>query len=100
MLIKYFYDTIYYEYLLEKMNIKLEMLFEEYHVWEHDRYEINQIFEFLPLEKKKNLLNNFGQLAKKLHTIHENIKIEQEILIVDVLSDVKFAIDEAKKKLN
>lgn len=82
------------------MNIKLELLFKQYHVWEHDRYEINQIFEFLPPEKKKNLLNNFEALAKKLHSIHETIKIEQEILIVDVLSDVKFAIDEANKKLN
>lgn len=82
------------------MNTKLELLFKQYHVWEHDRYEINQIFEFLPIEKKNNLLNNFEALAKKLQSIHKTIKIEQEILIVDVLSNVKFAIDEAKKKLN
>lgn len=82
------------------MNTKLEMLFEQYHVWEQDRYEISQIFDFLPIEKKINVLNNFKQLAKKLDTIHKNIRVEQEILIVDVLSDVKFAIDEAKKKLN
>lgn len=54
-----------------KMNTRLEQLFEQYKVSPKDRYEINQIFWLLPMEKQKNLLHNFWSLAIRLEQINK-----------------------------
>ena len=41
------------------MNVILEKLFEKYNLGEKDRYEINQIYDFLTPEKKIKLVENF-----------------------------------------
>ncbi len=71
------------------MNTLLENLFEKHNISEKDRYEINQIFWLLPLNKQKNLLGNFDILAFRLEQIHKEIDLERRILIWDVFDDIK-----------
>ena len=71
------------------MNTRLEQLFEEYNVSEKDRYEITQIFSLLPLDKQKNLLNNFSALAFRLEQINKEIALERRILVWDLFEDIK-----------
>ena len=80
------------------MNTKLEHLFENHDLSEKDRYEINQIFELLPDQKKQNLLDNFGALAFRIEKIKVDIMVEQEILIWDSLKRIWNIIKEAKKQ--
>jgi hypothetical protein len=63
------------------MNLLLEKHFEKYGLSEKDRYEINQIFQLLPPEKKQDVLDNFENLIFKIRKFQEDIRIEQEILI-------------------
>jgi hypothetical protein len=63
------------------MNILLEQYFDKYDLSEKDRYEIRQIFQLLPLEKKQNILDNFDVLVLKIKKLQDDIKLEQEILI-------------------
>jgi hypothetical protein len=63
------------------MNVLLEQYFDKYDLSEKDRYEIRQIFQLLPLEKKQNILDNFDVLVLKIKKLQDDIKLEQEILI-------------------
>jgi hypothetical protein len=63
------------------MNVLLEQYFGKYDLSEKDRYEIRQIFQLLPLEKKQNILDNFDVLVLKIKKLQDDIKLEQEILI-------------------
>ncbi len=71
------------------MNTRLEKLFEKYHLPEKERYEINQIFWLLPLDKKTNLLNNFDTLMIRFEQIHKEIDLERRILVWDLVWDIK-----------
>jgi hypothetical protein len=63
------------------MFVSLEKLFEKFRTSEKDRYEIRQIFEILPEQKKKNILANFEALSLRIRKIQEDLQIEQDILI-------------------
>jgi len=63
------------------MNIYLETLFKKYRLSEKDRYEILQIYTFLPEEKKQNLINNFEIVVFKIQKIEKTLELEKEILI-------------------
>jgi len=63
------------------MNIYLETLFKKYRLSEKDRYEILQIYTFLPEEKKQNLINNFEFVVLKIQKIEKTLELEKEILI-------------------
>ncbi len=76
----------------------LDRFFEKYDFSPKDRYEIAQIYSLLPEEKQKNIIMNFDILATKIHKIEEDIQIEQEILIWEALSNIRVAIQEAKKR--
>lgn len=78
------------------MNTQLQTLFEVYNISDKDQYEIQQIFSLLPTEKKMNFLNNFPQTAAKLKKIHEDIKIEQSILITEWIKELKDVIKKVK----
>jgi hypothetical protein len=71
------------------MNTQLEKLFEQYHLSEKNRYEINQIFWLLPINRQHNLINNFDVLAVKLNQIETEINLERRILIWDIFKDIK-----------
>jgi len=71
------------------MNTLLENLFEKHRVSEKDRYEINQIFWLLPIDKQRNLLGNFDVLAIRLEQIHKEIDLERRILIPSVFDEIK-----------
>jgi hypothetical protein len=72
-----------------KMNTHLEKLFKKYNISERDKYEINQIFWLLPINKKLNILKNFDLLAFRFEWIHKEIDLERRILIWDLFKDVK-----------
>lgn len=80
------------------MNTALENLFEKHRLSEKDRYEISQIFELLPPDKKQNLLNNFWVLVVRIEKIQRDMRVEQEILIWDAISKIENAINLAKKE--
>jgi len=63
------------------MNIYLEKLFEKYNLSPKDRYDISQIYSLLPVEKQKNLMNNFEVLAYRIKQIEEQVHNERDILI-------------------
>jgi hypothetical protein len=80
------------------MNIKLNTLFEEYNIWEKDRYEISQIYFLLSEDKKRDLIQNFSILIARVEKIRQDIIIEQEILVWDSISRIKQAIEKAKQE--
>ena len=80
------------------MNVFLEKLFEKYSVSEKDIYDIRQIYELLPPDKKQNLLDNFESLVIKLKKIEEEIELEREILFWDIISDLEWAVNEERRK--
>jgi predicted Zn-ribbon and HTH transcriptional regulator len=63
------------------MNTRLQKLFENSSLSDKDKYEVNQIFELLPPDKKQNILDNFDVLAFKLTLMHKEIELERRILI-------------------
>jgi len=81
----------------ENMNTRLQRLFNEHTLPDRDKYEINQIFELLPPDKKQNILNNFDLLAIRLNKIEEDIKIEREILVWDALQNIQSILQIIKK---
>ncbi len=81
----------------ESTNI-LNRFFDKYDFSPKDRYEIAQIYSLLPEEKQKNIIKNFDILAIKIQKIEDDIQIEQEILIGEALSNIRIAIEEAKKR--
>ena len=72
------------------MNTQLKKLFEKYNLREKDKFEINQIFWLLPLDKQKNILENFDILAFKLEQQYKEIELERRILIWDVFNDIRW----------
>lgn len=80
------------------MNTLLENLFEKYNLSDKSRYEINQIYHFLPTEKKVNLINNFEALALKLLSIEEAVRKEREILVDNAVAHVENVIEQIKKE--
>lgn len=83
---------------LDNMNIYLHSLFEKYKLSEKDRYEISQIYWFLPIEKKQNLIQNFGLVSAKIIKIEETLELEKEILIWNSVERIKNSILENRKQ--
>lgn len=81
------------------MNIYLETLFERYRLSEKDRYEILQIYTFLPEDKKQNLINNFESVVYKIQKIEQTLELEKEILIWDSVERVRQAVMDNRKKV-
>ena len=71
------------------MNTQLKTLFDKYKISEKDRYEVNQIFNFVNNEKKQKILANFELLAQKIKKIEEEIILEQSILLENIVPDIK-----------
>jgi len=71
------------------MNTQLKTLFDKYKISEKDRYEVNQIFNFVDNEKKQKILANFELLAQKIKKIEEEIILEQSILLDNIIPDIK-----------
>ena len=71
------------------MNTLLKTLFDKYKMSEKDQYEINQIFMIVDDEKKQKLLANFELLAQKIQKIEEEIKLEQYILLDNIVPDIQ-----------
>jgi hypothetical protein len=63
------------------MNTFLNELFRKYNISLKDRHDIMQIYSFLPDDKKKNIINNFENLAFKLKKIENDLEIEKEFLL-------------------
>lgn len=80
------------------MNIYLEKLFERYKLSEKDRYEILQIYTFLPENKRQNLINNFEVIVFKIQKIEQTLELEKEILIWDSVERVRQAVLQNRKK--
>jgi len=71
------------------MNTQLQKLCENYKLCQKDTYELNQIFELLPPDKKQNILNNFDVLSFRLEQINKEIQLERRILVWDIFSDIR-----------
>lgn len=80
------------------MNTFLEELFEKYEISQKDRYDILQIYNFLPSDKKKSILNNFEIISLKIKKIEEDIQIEKEIILWSALDIVRNAIIKYKNE--
>jgi len=78
------------------MNTQLQKLFKKYNLKQKDQFEINQIFELLPLDKKQNILDNFDILISRLEYQKKQLELERRILIWDIFEDIK----EIYKKYN
>lgn len=89
---------IIFKYNQKKMNIYLETLFKKYKISDKDRYEILQIYTFLPEEKKQNLINNFEIVVYKIQKIEKTLELEKEILIWDSVERVRQAVLQNRKK--
>lgn len=71
------------------MNTLLKTLFDKYEISKKDQYEINNIFIVINDEKKQKLLANFELLAQKIQKIEEEIKLEQYILLDNIVPDIQ-----------
>ena len=80
------------------MNTLLEKLFEKYNLSEKDKYEIRQIYDLLPSDKKQNLLNNFESLALRLNKKEEEINSEREVLLWGIITDLERAVNEERRR--
>lgn len=81
------------------MNVLLEKLFESYDISPKDRYEIRQIYSFLPDYKKKNLLDNFEWLANYLKLSHNEMIREQELLLWKIVSNIESEVHQIGKNI-
>ncbi len=80
------------------MNTYLEKLFDKHNISKKNRYEINQIYNLLPVNKQQNLINNFEKLAYKLHIIEDELNKEREILVWNALDNIKDVIKLIRKE--
>jgi hypothetical protein len=71
------------------MNTLLDKLLKQNKVSPKNSYEICQIYSLLPPVKQKNLIDNFSVLIGKINKIEEGMKIEQNILLTQALSDIR-----------
>ena len=81
------------------MNTKLQKLFELSNLLEKDKYEINQIFFLLPVDKQQNILDNFEILVSRLEQMHKENLVEQEILLWNLYEDLDKFVEEERKKI-
>ena len=79
------------------MNVILEKLFEKYNLGEKDRYEINQIYDFLTPEKKIKLVENFEGIVWHIQVLKQDMFAEQEILFGKTLQGIEERIRQAKQ---
>jgi len=84
--------------LYKKMNAYLQTLFEKYKLSDKDRYEILQIYTFLPDDKKQNLISNFEFIVLKIKKIEQTLELEKEILIWNSVERVRNSILEKRKQ--
>lgn len=71
------------------MNVALDKLFDQYEIWEKDRYEIQSIYTTLSQIKKQGLLNDFDILAAKIKKIEADMIYEQSILLDSMEADIE-----------
>lgn len=81
------------------MNVVLEKLFKEYDISPKDRYEIRQIYSFLPVYKKRNLIENFDALASFLKISHNEMIKEQELLLWKIVSNIEIEVKQIWKNM-
>ncbi len=94
------YTIIWYNNnVLKIMNTQLTKLFIQYNLSEKNRYEINQFFTLLPLDKQRNLISNFEVLVIRLSQIESEINLERRILIGDLFKDIKLFYKEYWDKI-
>jgi len=63
------------------MNTRLKILCEKYKLSPKNIHEINQIYDFLPDDKKNDLIKNFDNYIFKIKRIEDSIETEKNILI-------------------
>lgn len=80
------------------MNTHLEILFEKYNISDKQRYEIQQIYNFLPTWKKVYLVNHFDSFAQKLSQIEESIDTQRQILVDDAITHMEAVIHRISEK--
>lgn len=80
------------------MNTQLTKLFNQYNLSEKNRYEINQFFTLLPLDKQRNLIDNFELLSIRLIQIEKDIEIEKQILIPKEIENIKNVLEKVRKE--
>ena len=81
-----------------QMKTYIELLFEKYNISEKNKYEILQIYNILPDNKKQNLIINFERLSYEMTNIEESINIEREILIGWAVERIRNSIFENRKQ--
>lgn len=79
------------------MNVRLEELFTQYHVTPKDRHEITQIYEFMSLEKRRKLIDNFEMIIANINNLRQAIWMEQEFLLGQSLRNIEEKISYMKK---
>jgi len=82
------------------MNTVLLKLFEQYELPEKDRYEISQVYNFLPEEKKQRLLRNFKIFIQKINKFREQLQKENEILVGKTIEEIRIMIEQVKNQNN
>jgi len=82
------------------MNTVLLKLFEQYELPEKDRYEISQVYNFLPEEKKQRLLRNFKIFIQKINKFREQLQKEKEILVGKTIEEIRIMIEQVKNQNN
>ncbi len=82
------------------MNILLEKLFKKYKIWEKDKYEIAQIYNFLTLEKKQKLIDNFDKIYSRIKLLKEQKIVIQENTLMRTLVSIEDRIKNLKEIKN
>ncbi len=71
------------------MNTQLEKMLENSNLSEADRFDIVQIFEILPVEKQRNILNNLDKLIFRIEYLNKDIELQRKILLWDLFDSIK-----------
>jgi len=79
------------------MNVHLEKLFAKYNLWYKDCYEISQIYQFLPPNKRQNLIDNFETIVGSIQNLRQEIWMEQEVLLGETLSNIEEKVSQIQK---
>lgn len=80
------------------MNVHLEKLFLKHNLSYKDCYEIQQIYDFLPPNKRQNLIDNFDVIVWELLWLKKEIGFEQEMLLWETLKNIESKVSQMKKK--
>lgn len=89
-------DTYHFKH--QYMNIRLEKLFLEHNLSQKDCYEIRQIYQFLPVQKRQNLLDNFETIVGNIQKINQEIFTEQEVLLGKTLTSIEQEVSQLRKQ--